>query len=544
MPIVNIALRVPSASGVDVPAVGTLDFKPVARRTVGDTIVLPRPFRVSLVSGNATVSLAATGADWFWQVTENTQQRYQRSVAVPLLPNPVGYEDLVDVDPKTFAPDTSPVPGWVVSVPIAVDEWLTENPPPAGPPNTLTVGTVTTVAPGGIATASVTGTAPNQTLNLGIPEGDKGDTGPANTLTIGTVTEGATPAASITGAAPNQTLDLTLKTGAPGPANTLAIGTVVEGPVADAVISGTAPNQVLDLTLKTGDAGPPNSLTIGTVQDGAVPAASITGTPPNQVLDLTLKAGAAGPPNTLAIGTVSSGATPAASITGTPPNQVLDLTLKTGDAGPPNTLTAGTVTKIPAGGQPTVSITGTAPNQTLNLGLVDGSPTAFELRGGGFPGTGSNATATDAAAVGSIYTDVLGTIGAFRWIKTSAGTGTAKWRVQYGDTGIRDVRGLLINGWQGSVFRVLRRHDMLLLQFDWIRSGSTNQIATLPSGYRPLVDSNLYVRTGNAFSNLTVRTTGVVEKSALDGSPSGGSAPWLICPSETVWPTTLPGLPG
>ena len=504
MPIVNIALRVPSASGVDVPAVGTLDFKPVARRTVGDTIVLPRPFRVSLVSGNATVSLAATGADWFWQVTENTQQRYQRSVAVPLLPNPVGYEDLVDVDPKTFAPDTSPVPGWVVSVPIAVDEWLTENPPPAGPPNTLTVGTVTTVAPGGIATASVTGTAPNQTLNLGIPEGDKGDTGPANTLTIGTVTEGATPAASITGAAPNQTLDLTLKTGAPGPANTLAIGTVVEGPVADAVISGTAPNQVLDLTLKTGDAGPPNSLTIGTVQDGA---------------------------------------TPAASITGTPPNQVLDLTLKTGDAGPPNTLTAGTVTKIPAGGQPTVSITGTAPNQTLNLGLVDGSPTAFELRGGGFPGTGSNATATDAAAVGSIYTDVLGTIGAFRWIKTSAGTGTAKWRVQYGDTGIRDVRGLLINGWQGSVFRVLRRHDMLLLQFDWIRSGSTNQMATLPSGYRPLVDSNLYVRTGNNFSNITVKATGVVEKSSLDGSPSGGSAPWLICPSETVWPTTLIGTP-
>lgn len=48
---------------------------------------------------------------------------------------------------------------------------------PTGPANTLTIGAVTTVAPGGSATASITGTAPSQTLNLGIPEGDKGDKG-------------------------------------------------------------------------------------------------------------------------------------------------------------------------------------------------------------------------------------------------------------------------------------------------------------------------------------------------------------------------------
>ena len=45
---------------------------------------------------------------------------------------------------------------------------------PAGPANTLTIGTVTTVAAGGSATASVGGTAPNQTLNLGIPTGATG----------------------------------------------------------------------------------------------------------------------------------------------------------------------------------------------------------------------------------------------------------------------------------------------------------------------------------------------------------------------------------
>lgn len=52
-----------------------------------------------------------------------------------------------------------------------------------GPANTLAIGTVTTGAAGSSASATITGTAPNQTLNLGIPrgdtgaKGDKGDTG-------------------------------------------------------------------------------------------------------------------------------------------------------------------------------------------------------------------------------------------------------------------------------------------------------------------------------------------------------------------------------
>lgn len=38
-----------------------------------------------------------------------------------------------------------------------------------GPANVLSVGTVTTLDPAQSATASITGTAPTQTLNLGIP---------------------------------------------------------------------------------------------------------------------------------------------------------------------------------------------------------------------------------------------------------------------------------------------------------------------------------------------------------------------------------------
>lgn len=45
---------------------------------------------------------------------------------------------------------------------------------PAGPANTLSIGTVTG---GATADATITGTAPNQTLNLVLPKGDKGDTG-------------------------------------------------------------------------------------------------------------------------------------------------------------------------------------------------------------------------------------------------------------------------------------------------------------------------------------------------------------------------------
>ena len=45
---------------------------------------------------------------------------------------------------------------------------------PAGPPNTLTVGTVTS---GTTPSATITGTSPDQVLNLVLAKGDKGDTG-------------------------------------------------------------------------------------------------------------------------------------------------------------------------------------------------------------------------------------------------------------------------------------------------------------------------------------------------------------------------------
>lgn len=123
------------------------------------------------------------------------------------------------------------------------------------------------------------------------PKGDTGDTGPANTLSIGTVTTGAagsSASASITGTAPSQTLSLTIprgntgatgatgNTGATGPANSLAIGTVTAsapGSAPTATITGTAPSQTLNLTLPRGDVGPAGSVTDGDKGDIVVSSA-------------------------------------------------------------------------------------------------------------------------------------------------------------------------------------------------------------------------------------------------------------------------------
>ena len=99
--------------------------------------------------------------------------------------------------------------------------WLASLKGDEGDPAPLPVitATATTGAPGTEAAASVSGTYPDLSLDLTIPEGEQGDPGPANTLAIGTVTTGAagsSAAATITGDAPSQTLNLTIPRGNTG----------------------------------------------------------------------------------------------------------------------------------------------------------------------------------------------------------------------------------------------------------------------------------------------------------------------------------------
>lgn len=62
--------------------------------------------------------------------------------------------------------------------------WKGDNGDTGATPN-LQIGTVTTLESGSNATASITGTTENPVLNLGIPKGDKGDTGASGTGTGG-----------------------------------------------------------------------------------------------------------------------------------------------------------------------------------------------------------------------------------------------------------------------------------------------------------------------------------------------------------------------
>jgi len=107
------------------------------------------------------------------------------------------------------------------------------DPGPNGLSNTLTIGTV---AGGASASATITGTAPNQTLNLVLPKGDPGVAGPAAAMTIGTVSTGApgsNATATITGSAPNYSLNLTIPRGDAGSA-----GAVISTNITDSSVTG------------------------------------------------------------------------------------------------------------------------------------------------------------------------------------------------------------------------------------------------------------------------------------------------------------------
>lgn len=143
---------------------------------------------------------------------------------------------------------------------------------PAGPANALTIGDVDTLETGEDATAEITGSAPNQVLNLGLPKGNTGATGAAGTITIGGVTTGA-PGSDViidnTGTPENAVLDITIPrgdVGATGAAATIAIGDVTTSlPGSDAEVTnvGTSGAAIFDFVIPRGEQGPPGSVVDG-----------------------------------------------------------------------------------------------------------------------------------------------------------------------------------------------------------------------------------------------------------------------------------------
>lgn len=134
---------------------------------------------------------------------------------------------------------------------------------PQGPQGTaasVSVGTVTTEAPGSSAAVSNSGTAQNAVLNFTLPQGNTGPAGPTGPTGV---------------------------TGTAGPTGPTGIGTTgATGPTGATGATGpTGP------TGATGPTGPAATITIGAIATGApgsLPAVTASGTELNTVLNFTL----------------------------------------------------------------------------------------------------------------------------------------------------------------------------------------------------------------------------------------------------------------
>lgn len=164
-------------------------------------------------------------------------------------------------------------------------------------------------------------------------------------------------------------------------------------------------------------------------------------------------------------------------------------------------------------------------------------------RGAGFP------EGKVAAPVGSIYTDLDAKAGAIRWIKTT-GTGNTGWQVEYGDTGWRDVRSSLLNGWAAQSAFIRRSGGLVEVRFDAI----DRTLATSEAFYSPLPG----FQPGQGGVSILAKSSPFTGAVITSVSTTGASNHvWRLSQTTTekttrlhatymvndTWPTTLPGIP-
>lgn len=126
---------------------------------------------------------------------------------------------------------------------------------PPGPANSLTIGDVDTLETGQPATVEITGTAPAQVVNFGLP---KGNTGTAATIAVGdvlTVAPGEDATVTNVGTSGAAVFDFEIPAGA---AATIAVGDVTTGAAgssASVTNVGSASAAEFDFTIPRGDKG-------------------------------------------------------------------------------------------------------------------------------------------------------------------------------------------------------------------------------------------------------------------------------------------------
>ena len=156
-----------------------------------------------------------------------------------------------------------------------------------------------------------------------------------------------------------------------------------------------------------------------------------------------------------------------------------------------------------------------------------------------------------AAPVGSVYTDSAATNGAIRWIKAS-GTGNTGWRVEYGDTGWRDLTHLLSDAWSvssGGYVRIRRSYNTVMVAFKGLQStaGSNGNTVELPVGFRPIDNPTAVEWPADGYqkdryssaSTWWLRISGITEGAIT----APGVVNVLSFPAAAVWPSSLPGNP-
>jgi hypothetical protein len=215
-----------SAGKLSVPIDGlslTLQAGKLAVNVDGQSIVLNNGVLESglvLTTFKAAWQTPAAGADVDVQVNDSSKLKTGQNILVPL----AGYytvKTITDLNNIviTNASDPFNVGAGVTIVIGTVILPAQLTPGSGGGTVTLAIGTVSTLTAGSPATASISGTAPNYLLNLGIPAGQAGTT-PANpTLAIGSVSTlpaGSAATASITGTYPNFLLNLGIPAGSSG----------------------------------------------------------------------------------------------------------------------------------------------------------------------------------------------------------------------------------------------------------------------------------------------------------------------------------------
>ena len=151
------------------------------------------------------------------------------------------------------------------------------------------------------------------------------------------------------------------------------------------------------------------------------------------------------------------------------------------------------------------------------------------------------------------YTDTAGTVGAWRWLKTS-GTGNTGWTVVDGDTGWRNVTSDLISVTGVDGIYLKRRLDLVtvLIRFNANIAAAgaitTNPISTgfspiahpKAAAWRPLAPIGRATQTGWLTITSGNENAGpaILASTITATASSRAEATWA---TDAAWPTTLPG---